>query len=210
VDEFWLREMDLRTGQITRTSRANILRNGFISGKAATRDRRVVYLVGLTGNLYSFHLDDERLEDLGSLLPAEDIARGGTVTNVHGLVLSRDEKKLYTMPSRVDNEPAFVQYGMRFLTRLSPRLKNHLKKVRLRFLQGSAAKAVRKADSGAGLYEYDIESGRRTLLARFPSIIKGAWITGSGVTDEQGHLYFCYHTRLNNSARLIQIAGLDA
>jgi hypothetical protein len=63
---------------------------------------------------------------------------------------------------------------MGFLTMLSPKLKHYLKKVWLRFPQSSTANAVARADPRAGLYEYDIASGKRARLARFPSSINGA------------------------------------
>ena len=115
------------------------------------------------GNLYSFDVEAERLKDLGSLLPPEEIAQGQSIQFVFGLILSQDEKKLYTLPCR--------------------------------FADGNVPT----------LYEYDIETGDKTQLARFPSLTGGT-VTGTNAIDDRGRLYFGYHTYdEGESARLIQI-----
>jgi len=162
--DFWLWELDVKSGAMQRTQQRNILSNGYLHGMVATRDGNTVYLLtNRGGNLYSFDVEAERLKDLGSLLPPEEIAQGQSIQFVFGLILSQDEKKLYTLPCRFadDNVPT--------------------------------------------LYEYDIETGDKTQLARFPSLTGGT-VTGTNAIDDRGRLYFGYHTYdEGESARLIQI-----
>jgi hypothetical protein len=205
---FRQREMNLTTGEIRETAHANVLRHGHVAGIVTTRDNKLVYLVDLTGQLYVFRVEEELLEELGPLLPETDLARGYSVTAVHGLILSRDEKKIYTMPSLIATQSRVVRRGMRLLTKISPRLKASLKLLRLRMRQALSARLSGAQSSGARLFEYEITTMKRREVARFPSIAEGAWITGSGVVDELDRIYFCHHTRLTNSARLIQISGL--
>ena len=166
---FWLWELDVETGVMKRTEQRNILRHGFLHGMVATRDGDTVYLLTNTGgNLYAFDIEEERLEDLGPLLPEEERAQGRSVTFVHGLILSRDERKLYTMPCR--------------------------------FKRGEAT------GSGGQLYEYDIETGKKTRLADFSSTLDGT-VTGNGTIDDQGRIYFGYHAGEDEGkhARLLQV-----
>jgi hypothetical protein len=135
---------------------------GMIYGAIPTRDGSRIYVVDLLGNLYVFHTAEERLEDLGSLLPSEQIAAGVKVEICYALVLSRDEKKLYTFPSRLSEAPALR------------------------------------------IYEHDLASGQKRQVADFTASLNGSTsdadradrngrITGSGVIDEKGRMYFGYH-----------------
>ncbi len=99
---------DLRTGEIEATKYRYHF--GMVYGAIPTRDGSRIFLVDLLGNLYAFHTREERLEDLGSLLPPEQIAAGVKVEICYTLVLSRDEKKLYTFPSRLSEAPALRVY----------------------------------------------------------------------------------------------------
>lgn len=157
ADDFWLWEFDVKTGAIQRTEKRNILRQGSLHGKVATRDGNTVYLLGLYGNLYAFDVGEECLENLGSLLPPDEIAQGRSVTFAHSLILSNDEKALYTLPR-------------------------------------------------SALYKYDIDTGQKTKVGDFSSALKGT-VTGSGVIDDQGRMYFGYHAGEDEGqdARLIQI-----
>jgi hypothetical protein len=42
------------------------------------------------------------------------------------------------------------------------------------------------------LYEYDTKTGEKRRLARFPSL-DGGTVTGNGVIDDAGRLYYGYH-----------------
>jgi hypothetical protein len=162
--DFWIWELDVKSGVMKRTGQPNILSDGFLHGMVATRDGNTVYLLtNKGGRLYAFNVESERLKDLGSLLPDEQIDQGQSVQFVFGLILSKDEKKLYSLPSKF------------------------------------------KGDNVPALYEYDIETGKKIRLARFPSLTGGT-ITGNAVIDDQGRLYFGYHTYgKKESARLIQL-----
>ena len=150
---------DPRTGKIEKT--AYKFHFGMLYGALPTRDGSKLYLVDLFGNLYAFHTADERLEELGSLLPPEQSAAGLKVEICYAIVLSPDEKKLYSFPSRLSEAPALR------------------------------------------MYELDLETGRRRQVADFTAELNGSSqgtradrhgrITGSGVYDEQGRMYFGYH-----------------
>lgn len=150
---------DLHTRKIEETSYQ--FHFGMLYGALPTRDGSRIYLVDLLGNLYAFHTKDERLEDLGSLLPPEEVARGLKVEICYALVLSADETKLYTFPSRLSEAPALR------------------------------------------MYELDLATGQRRRIADFTAALNGSSkgtradrngrITGSGVYDAEGRLYFGYH-----------------
>ncbi|HEY0944950.1 MAG TPA: hypothetical protein VGD81_06765 [Opitutaceae bacterium] len=99
---------DVDTGEIRKTE--NHYRFGMVYGALPTRDGRKVYVVDLFGNLYAFHVDREWLEELGSLLPPEQVEKGVEVTICYAVALSRDEKKLYTFPSTFGSGPALRLY----------------------------------------------------------------------------------------------------
>ena len=173
TDDFRLWELDSATGVMKRTEQPNILSHGFLHGMVATSDGDTVYLLtNRGGDLYAFDVEEERLEDLGPLLPAAEIAAGRAVAFVNGLILSNDERKLYTMPCR---------------------------------FKGGDDNA-----SGAQLYEYDIGTGEKTRLADFSSLLSGT-VTGSGTIDDQGRMYFGYHSGSDEGkhARLLQIYRED-
>lgn len=101
------------------------------------------------------------MEELGSLLPPEQTAAGVKVEICYTLVLSPDEKKLYTFPSRLSEAPALR------------------------------------------LYELELATGVRRQVADFTADLNGSSkgtkadregrITGSGVHDAEGRMYFGYH-----------------
>ena len=113
--DFWLWELDVKSGVMQRTQQRNILSNGYLHGMVATRNGNTVYLLtNRGGNLYSFDVETERLKYLGSLLPPEEIAQGQSIQFVFGLILSQDEKKLYTLPCRFadGNVPTLYEYDI--------------------------------------------------------------------------------------------------
>jgi hypothetical protein len=150
---------DLATGKTEKTPYQ--FHFGMLYGAVPTRDGSKLYLVDLFGNLYAFHTREERLEELGSLLPPEQIAAGVKVEICYTLVLSPDEKKLYTFPSRLSEAPALR------------------------------------------LYELELATGARRQAADFTAELNGSSkgtkadrngrITGSGVYDAEGRMYFGYH-----------------
>ena len=92
---FWMLELDVAIGVIKRTDKQNIYHKGSTHGLAATRDRNTVYVADLEGDLYAFDVEDERLDYLGKLLPPGE-SKG--VDMLGGVILSNDEKKLFTLP----------------------------------------------------------------------------------------------------------------
>lgn len=101
---------DPRTGEIER--RPEKLHFGMTYGALPTRDGSRLYLVDLWGHLYVFDTDAERLDELGSLLPPEEVAAGTTVTTSYAIVLANDEKTLYTFPSRLSEATALRMYAL--------------------------------------------------------------------------------------------------
>lgn len=101
---------DPQTGEIEK--RPERLHIGMTYGAHTTRDGSKIFLVDSWGYLYVFHSDEERLEELGTLLPPEQVAAGLEVTTSFALVLSHDEKTLYTFPSRLTEAPALRMYAM--------------------------------------------------------------------------------------------------
>lgn len=150
---------DLTTGKTEKTPYR--VHFGMLYGAVPTRDHSKLYLVDLFGHLYAFHTREEHLEELGSLLPPEQVAAGVKVETCYALVLSPDEKKLYTFPSRLSEAPALR------------------------------------------LYELDLITGARRQVADFTTELNGSStgtkadrngrITGSGVYDGEGRMYFGYH-----------------
>ncbi len=215
-DNFHLLSLDLATGAISRTKHRNSLRTGYLCGMASKKDGSVVYLVDLRGNLYAFETAENRLRDLGNLLTDAEWKRGTRVTAVHGIALSPDEKTLYTIPSRVNSEHPFLRATMKTLTLVSPKLKAALARWRLSLLEARARRSEKTASAGgnaartsegssAKLYTFDIATGEKRIAGRFPNLPMGSWISGNGVFDREGRLYYCYHTLNRNGARLVQL-----
>lgn len=171
-----LYRFDLNTGKIEKTQYR--YHSGMAYGAIPTRDGSKIYVVDLLGNLYVFHTAEERLEDLGSLLPPEQIEQGISVTICYSVVLSKDEKRLYTFPSR-----------------------------------------LKKDMSALRLYEHDLVTGKNRQVADFTDELNGSSktsgntdrngrITGSGVVDERGRMYFGYHESGDDgrNAALLQVS----
>jgi hypothetical protein len=208
TDDFWLWELDPESGIMKRTKQPNILKNGYIVGKVVTKDQNTIYLLDLTGNLYAFGVEKERLQLLGALLPDEEIKQARQTPRINGMALSHDEKKLYAMPSRLGVESVFKERSMRFLTSISPRTKRAISWTRMKILHRAFSLGKEIKSASCALYEYDIETGKKARIAKFPSILEGGWITGNGVTDNEGRIYFGYHNLLKDSVRIIQISGI--
>ncbi|NKB65657.1 MAG: hypothetical protein GKR89_01230 [Candidatus Latescibacteria bacterium] len=159
--DFWLWELDTKTGAMQRTRHSNVVSDGFLHGRGANRKGDTVYLLtNKGGDLYAFDVKEERLQDLGTLLPADELAQGRQVSFVFGLILSADEKTLYTLPSRFAEDRVPTLYG------------------------------------------YDIDSGVKRQLARFPAL-EGGTITGANIRDDKGRLYFGFHR--DGQVSLLQI-----
>jgi hypothetical protein len=206
--KFWLWEFDIETGVMKRTEKPNKLKNGIINGMVMTGDESTVYLLDNDGNLYAFYVEKEHLEELGSLLPKEEIAKGLTITFVRSLVLSNDEKKLYTLPSMFEKNTFITNFRKKlvnWIRLISPSMKQKISLLRTIFLEQLVSFYSKDNTFGCKLYEYDIETGQKSVAAEFPYILEGTLVTGNGVIDDRGRIYYCYHSHVKNSARLIQI-----
>jgi hypothetical protein len=169
--DFWIWELDIKTGVIRRTEQRNIVSHGFLHGMVATNDGKTVYLTDNDGHLFAFDTKRESLRDLGLLLPDDEIADGREIEFVNGLALSKDERRLYSLPCQFEGG-------------------------------GSPA-----------LYEYDTKTGAKRCLARFPTL-DGGTVTGNGVIDDSGRLYYGYHVYDTDSAdeprvQLLQVIPSD-
>lgn len=218
TENFHMLSLDPATGGIERTKHRNSLRTGYVCGLASKKDGSVIYLVDLSGNLYAFETAEDRLRDLGNLLTDAEWKRGARVTAVHGIALSRNEKTLYTIPSRVNSEHPIKSAAMKLLTRVSPKFKATLARWRLSLLESRARDPKRAHSDNGGthaseansskLYTFDIATGEKKIAGRFPNLPLGSWISGNGVFDQEGRLYYCYHTLNRNGARLVQLVPL--
>lgn len=105
----YLFKLDRKLGRLKPTT--NRFYQGFFEGLAATSDGNTVYLADLNGQLYSLDVNTEQLKALGSILPPENVARGESVSRLMNLTLSRDERKLFTIPRKMtQGEGAYHLY----------------------------------------------------------------------------------------------------
>ncbi|MBI2996947.1 MAG: hypothetical protein HYY46_00600 [Deltaproteobacteria bacterium] len=71
---------------------------------------------------------------------------------------------------------------------------------------------VTKGNGAYHLYEYDIKSRARKEIADFSSVLKGSTITGNGVIDEKGFMYFSFYSaaeagRFHSGVVQIDVSG---
>jgi hypothetical protein len=72
--------------------------SGWFEGRAETADGRTIYLADRRGYLFAFDTEEEKMRDLGPVLPPHRVAAGERVRSLHNLALSPDETKLFTIP----------------------------------------------------------------------------------------------------------------
>jgi outer membrane protein assembly factor BamB len=77
--------------------------NGFWIGQTETRDGSKIYVSTTNGQLYEFDVATESFKDLGHMLPEEEYEAGRRILYQYGPILSPDEKKIYFVPSVIDN-----------------------------------------------------------------------------------------------------------
>jgi outer membrane protein assembly factor BamB len=77
--------------------------NGFWIGQTETRDGSKIYVSTTNGQLYEFDVAMETFKDLGHMLPTEDYDAGRRIMYQYGPILSPDEKKIYFVPSVIEN-----------------------------------------------------------------------------------------------------------
>jgi hypothetical protein len=75
--------------------------NGFWNGCAQTKDGRRAYISTARGALYLLDMEKESIEYLTHFLPREEYDRGDRIMELFCLVLSADERTLYTIPTAI-------------------------------------------------------------------------------------------------------------
>ena len=92
---------DPQSGEMTSTGFE--MTQGFWIGQTEKRDGSKIYVSTTNGQLYEFDTALETFKDLGYLLPEYEVAAGRRITYMYGVTLSPDEKKLYYVPSVLEN-----------------------------------------------------------------------------------------------------------
>lgn len=141
-----------------------------LNGQIHDREGRI-YISSGRGFLYLLHPDSGRLEQIGSLYPenarsalADDQYRYSEPRSA-GVVLSKDERKIYCLPTQ----------------RRTP--------------IGAPATDLRARPGGQrvyGLCEFDLATRTARRLEEFSldMLPKDIWVTGSDTRDSQGNVYF--------------------
>jgi len=89
----------------------HVLSYGWIAGVAYNASRTIAYLVDKKGNLYALNLTTEAFSKLGRLTPAGEYS-DYSVFWIHGLIISNDDKFLYTLPRMdVGTEYLYILYS---------------------------------------------------------------------------------------------------
>ena len=179
--DFWIWELDINTGVMRRTENRNVVSHGFLHGMVKTRDRGTVYLMTNTGG--NLYSFDVEEEQLKEL---------GSILPKEEIAQGRTITFVYGLILSHDEKKLYA--------------------MPCRFNEGGENKSGegKRVVNGAKLYEYDIETGVSRLLADFSSELEGT-VTGNGVIDEQGRLYFGYHSGSDEgrNARLLQVYRED-
>ncbi len=152
----YLFKLDRKAGRLVPTD--SRFSNGFFVGMAVASGGKTIYLANTIGLLYRFNVRAEKLEDLGSILTKERVARGETVRRLGNLTLSRDERKLFTIP-----------------------------------------RTTSSGDGALHLYEYEIQSGKKTELGDLSSVLRGSNSSGNGLMDGSGYMYLPFSIRSNRA-----------
>jgi hypothetical protein len=173
---------------------------------------------GTNGKVY-FSYDAEnfwllRLDALGGVIeptPRENRLRRGFL---HGMAKSRDEHTVYV----VDLAAHLYQFDVtaEVLTDLGslmppddPRTVNEIATLALSSDETKLYTLpywFERREGPAALFEYDLATGERRRLADAPQDLWAGEFSGSGVTDSEGRVYFCWHDYASGDrARLLQI-----
>lgn len=141
-----------------------------LNGQILDREGRI-YVSAAGGDLYLLHPDSGEMERIGYLYP--ESARGAQADEQFqyseprsaGIVFSKDEKKVYCLPTQ----------------RKSPV-----------GAESSDPRARRGSQNVYGLCEFDMETrtAKRLDEYKFDMLPEGAWITGADTRDSKGNIYF--------------------
>jgi len=102
-----LYEFDINTKKFKKTG--FILGNGWLSGVAYNSSRRKAYFVDWIGDLYLLNIKTEKFSKLGKIAP--DSHSSYKYRFFHGLIISNDDKKLYSLPKMdTGSEVLYILY----------------------------------------------------------------------------------------------------
>lgn len=90
-------EYDMKTREMKETSQK--FTEGFWNGQAETKDGKNFYISTSNGRLYVINTEDDSVTSLGQFLPLEQLNEGKLINYMYSITLSKDEKKIYAMPS---------------------------------------------------------------------------------------------------------------
>jgi hypothetical protein len=90
-----LQSLDLKTGEYRTLSGQGVVHRGSATSMGKTPDGKTYYFGDEGGYFYAFHVDRERLVELGNLMSPEEHAQGFSFQG--RLILSHDAKKLFVM-----------------------------------------------------------------------------------------------------------------
>ncbi len=172
---------DIESGQ--RSEHPVEVGKSFWNAQVRTSDGKGIYLTNQPGDLLQFHPEDGAVERIGSLIPEsdrdpiEDDHGTYDTPRILGMVMSADNKRIYSIPLRkmtskteLDGKGKPKSLGMRQI----------------------------------GLCEYHLETGESRRIADIPKQIRNGIITGS-VRDSQGNMYFVRHAAGRNQYGLIKV-----
>lgn len=90
-------EYDMKTGEMKETSQKFM--EGFWNGQAGTKDGKKIYISTSNGGLYVLNSEDGSVTSLGQFLPEKQLNKGKLINFMYSITLSKDEKKIYAIPS---------------------------------------------------------------------------------------------------------------
>ena len=95
-----LYEFDVTTGFFANTGFT--LHYGWLAGNATNKARTIVYLLDWLGHIYSIDVYSGAINEIGNIKPS--LHTSYSVSYLHGLALSHDETRLYTIPEMKIND----------------------------------------------------------------------------------------------------------
>jgi hypothetical protein len=102
-----LYEFDINTKVFKKTG--FILGHGWLTGVAYNSTGTIAYFTDWLGDLYLLNIKTEKVSKLGKMVP--DSHSGYKYRNCHGLIISNDDKKLYSLPKMdTGSEELFILY----------------------------------------------------------------------------------------------------
>jgi hypothetical protein len=163
---------DLRTKTL---SKPIAIAPDYWNGSVQTKNGRAIYIMTDPGDLYRLHPDTNTVERIGCLYPeadrrvVEDSEHLYRPPHVLGMVLSADEKSIYSIPLRkrilkADQSPKTI---------------------------GDAE--PRGPQVPFGLFRFDLATRVSHRIADVPSSVGHGYLTGTNIRDRQGNFYFAHH-----------------